>query len=118
MKIEYVESGIGNNFGEVIELNVNLKKYPELHDEILKHELLHTDKGFTWYDFKHDITESSVDSLDILKFMIKYPKSFTQLLPIYFSKKHGFVYDINLIIIYCSFFVLFFLSIIIFNSIL
>jgi hypothetical protein len=107
LKIEYVKTGIGNNFGEVIELNENLKKYPDLHDSILKHELKHTDKGFTWYDLKHDITESNVDSLDLLKFMIKHPRSFSQLLPIYFSKKHGFVYDINLIIIYVSLFIIY-----------
>ena len=100
MKIEYVSSGIGNNFGDVIELNEHLKEYPELHDVVLKHELSHTDQAFTFKDLKLDLEDSKIDKLQMLKFMLKYPKSFSQLLPFYYSKKHGFVYDINLILIY------------------
>lgn len=104
MKIEYVPSGLGNNFGDTIELNENLLKpeYKKLHDNILSHELKHTDKLFTWHDLKNDISGSEVSSLEILKFMLRYPKSFMQILPFYFSKKHGFVYDINLILIYIT----------------
>jgi hypothetical protein len=47
-----------------------------------------------------DMFDRNVGSWEILKFMWKYPKSISQFLPFYFSKKHGFVYDINLIIIY------------------
>jgi len=100
LDIQYVETGLGNNFGTHIELNKNLKEYPKLHDAILNHELRHTDKLFTWKDLKNDLTENNVNSFEVLKFMLKYPKSFTQVLPFYFSKKHGFVYDINLIFIY------------------
>ena len=37
---------------------------------------------------------------DLFKFMVKHPKSFTQLLPFYWSKEKGIVYDINLMIMY------------------
>ena len=100
MKIEYVSTGLANNFGDTIELNENLLKYPELHYDILSHEYRHTDKLFTLHDLQVDLTEHSVNPIEVLKFMFRYPKSFTQLLPFYFSKKHGFVYDINLTLIY------------------
>lgn len=100
MKIEYVSHGLGNNFGDVIEINRNLIYYPELYNIVLKHELEHSDKIFSLKDLKLDLTQKA-NSWDMLKFMFKHPKSFSQLLPFYYSRKHGFVYDINLILIYC-----------------
>ena len=102
MNITYVSSGLGNNFGDEVELNKNLlqPEYKQIHDSILEHELSHTNQAFSIQDLKLDLSESKVSSWDVLKFMFKYPKSFTQLLPIYYSSKHGFVYDINLILIY------------------
>lgn len=101
MEIEYVNHGIGNRFGELIELNEELKKYPELHKAILNHEIRHTDKpGFNRKDLMIDLTETKVDKYALLKFMIKNPKSFSQFLPCYWTKKHGFVYDLNIIVIY------------------
>ena len=100
MKISYVSTGLGNNFGDEIELNEHLKEYPELHQAVLSHELAHTNQAFTLKDLKLDLGKSEASSMDMLKFMFKYPKSFSQLLPFYYSKKHGFVYDINLILIY------------------
>jgi len=100
LKVEYVNSGLGNNFGDLIEINKNLLNYPELHNAVLAHELEHSSQAFTIYDLKLDLSKPKVNSWDMLKFMVKYPKSFSQMLPFYYSKKHGFVYDINLIIIY------------------
>ena len=102
MKIVYVENGLGNRFNDRIELNKNLllPQYKEIHDKVLSHELSHTNKAFTFKDLKLDLGKSEVSSIDMLKFMLKYPKSFSQLLPFYYSRKHGFVYDLNLILIY------------------
>lgn len=100
MQIEYVNHGIGNHFGDVIELNENLKEFPNLHQAILEHELGHTDRVFTKQDFVADLTEYKVSKIELLKFMFKHPRSFSQFLPFYWTKKYGFVYDINLIIIY------------------
>ena len=109
MKVTYVSTGLGNNFGDEIELNKNLLKpeYKYIHDSILEHELSHTNQAFSMEDLKLDLSQSKISSWEILKFMFKYPKSFTQLLPCYYSSKHGFVYDINLILIYSVTFCLF-----------
>ena len=101
MKIKYVKYGLANNFGDVIEVNENLRKYPELLKPILIHELNHTDKVFTLQDLTLDLTAThNINQRKLMKFMIKHPKSLTQLLPVYFSKNHGLVYDINLILSY------------------
>ena len=98
-KIIYTEYGIGNNFGEVIELNKNLLKYPNLHRSILSHEIRHNNSNFK-KDLITDLGESKVSNIELLSFIIHHPKSLTQFLPIYWSKKWGFVYDLNLCLIY------------------
>ena len=100
MEVFYVNHGIGNNFGNYIEINKHLKDYPKLHESVLNHELKHTNSFFSWRDFKIDVTESQTNSWDLLKFMVRHPLSFTQLLPVYITKKQGIVYDLNLIFIY------------------
>lgn len=97
--INFTAWGIANRFGNEIEINKELVKYPLLFQDILKHELGHTkDKSFI-EDFKHDLSPR-VNSNEMIKFMLTHPKSLTQLLPFYFTKKQGFVYDINLSLIY------------------
>jgi len=114
MDIRYVNWGIGNNFGKYIELNKNLKLYPQLHDAILKHELSHTDKFIAVKDFKLDLNEDKkIGAFDILRFMFWHPKALTQLLPLYWTRKKGFVYDINLTIMYIILIVLLSSSVII-----
>lgn len=99
--IKYVEHSIANNFGDVIELNRNLLKYPNLHEQVLEHELDHSDeKGFTKYDLNHDLKASKINQWELMKFMFLHPKAFIQLLPIYYTKERGWVYDINLSLIY------------------
>ena len=98
MKIEYVNHSIGNNYGDEIELNEALKKYPKLHQQILNHELGHTKTGFK-KNFLHDITEDKIRNKELLSFMLHNPKSFYQFRPFFWHKKYGFVYDVNLIII-------------------
>lgn len=100
MKITYTDWALGNNFGNEIELNRNLIYYPKLHNAVLSHELSHSDKAFTIKDLKLDLSQSKISSWEVLNFMVKHPKSFTQLLPFYYSSKHGFVYDLNLLLIY------------------
>jgi hypothetical protein len=102
MEIRYVDYGLANNFGDYIEINKNLKGYPELHDAILKHETSHTSTpGFTKEDFLLDLAPSKVNYWKLFKFMVIYPKTFLQFAPCYFQKIEGkrtFVYDINLLI--------------------
>ena len=103
MEIRETEWGIANNFGTYIEINKYLKHFPNLYKPILKHELSHSNKWFSIKDLKLDLEgENSVDFTELMRFMVTYPKSFTQLLPFYWTQKKGFVYDINLIIMYLT----------------
>ncbi len=96
-----VDYGIANNFGTYIEVNKYLKKYPHLFNPVIEHELSHTDKVISAHDLKLDFYQNNnINSWDMLKFMFKHPKSFTQLAPFYWTKKKGFVYDLNLIVMY------------------
>lgn len=103
MNVTYSEWGLANRYDNEIELNVGLKEYPELHDKILKHELGHEAGSFTLKDFKHDLTDTKVNILHLAKFMWKYPKSISQLMPIYKHKNYGWVYDVSLIFLYSFF---------------
>ena len=107
MKIIEVNHSIANRFPNHIEINKNLKDYPELLNPILAHELAHTDKTFSWHDFKLDfLSNTKVYYPDLLRFMIKHPRSFLQLSPV--IKSNGkFIFDINLFIIYSSFLLVF-----------
>jgi len=113
-KIILTDWGIANNYGDFIEINRNLLKYPSLVNPIMKHELLHSDKTFSIYDLKHDLFNDGIDNLELIKFMIKHPKTLTQLLPICWTKKKGFVIDINLSLIYLFYFSLVFLAVTVF----
>jgi heme/copper-type cytochrome/quinol oxidase subunit 2 len=53
-----------------------------------------------------DLKEAGTPSGTILKFMLKHPKSFLQMMPIYIQKGKGLVYDINLLLMFISFIVL------------
>lgn len=97
-QIIYTKWGIGNSYNDRIEINENLKKYPELHDYVIQHELGHNNKLFTLKELKHDLTPSKY-SFEIIKFMLKHPKALSQLLPIIRSNKR-IALDINLMIIY------------------
>jgi hypothetical protein len=100
MEIRYVNHSIANNFGEYIEVNENLKQFPELHRAILAHELEHTNtKGFTKKDLLLDLQRPTVSYKELLIFMIRNPRSFKQLLPFYKSGDN-IIYDINMIIVY------------------
>ena len=100
MEIRYVDRSLGNNFGSFIELNEHLKEYPQLHTQILNHELKHSSiKGFTKQDFVADMNSTKIDYKQLFKFMLKYPKSLWQFVPFYIQKGQ-FVYDINMCIVW------------------
>ena len=100
MKIEYVDSGIANNFGDRIEMHKGLKEYPHLHDAILKHELEHSNvSGFTRYDFMHDIGTANYSIKEMFKFIVANPKSLLQFSP-FIKRGDTLYYDINLIIVW------------------
>lgn len=118
MEITYTKWNLANRFDNHIELNENLKKYPDLHSQILSHELGHTDaQGFTMKDFKHDLSSQDLNYRQLIIFMLKHPRCLTQFFPFYYSsKRHQFVYDLNLLIIYSVFFMIILGSIVLSNK--
>lgn len=105
-----VSHGVANRFSDCIEINKHLIKYPKLYYPILRHELEHSNSLFSWEDFKHDVnSERKINQIQMLKFMLKHPKSFTQILPIYYTRKRGFIIDINMSIVYSTMFLIGFL---------
>ena len=108
MEIIEVNHSIANRFSDYIEINKNLRKYPELLEPILKHEKAHTNKTWSLHDFKLDFfSNSKVNSFSLMKFMFKHPRSFLQLSPILYSKKKGFIIDFNILTMYAIMFIVF-----------
>lgn len=99
-----VDHGIANRFENHIEINKHLMKYPHLLKPILEHEFSHTNKKVSIEDFKLDfLMTPALHYKELFKFMIKHPRSLTQLLPFYWSKENGLVYDFNLMVMYLMF---------------
>ncbi len=104
LKIIEVNNGIANNFGTHIEVNKYLKDYPVLYKAILAHEIEHTNKLFSKEDFKLDLVSSSnIKNIDLLWFIKNHPLALTQFMPVWYSKRNGIYYDINMIIAYFAF---------------
>jgi len=100
--IVYTKWNLANRFSDCIELNESLKEDKRLHDAILKHELGHKNDNTFKQDFIHDLTPvNDLTQRDVLKFMIKHPRTFTQIFPIYWSsRRKQFIYDLNMILIW------------------
>ena len=100
--IHYVKWGLANRFDDSIELNEALKSDRRLHDAILSHELGHKDDNTFKQDLIHDLTPiNTLSQKELLIFMIKNPRTLTQLLPIYWSpRRKKLIYDLNMVIIY------------------
>ena len=108
LPIVNVNHGIANRFENHIEINKNLRDYPHLLKPILEHEFAHTNKKVSMQDFKLDFMMTpALHYKELFKFMIKHPRSFTQLLPFYWSREKKIVYDINLMVMYLMFGVVF-----------
>ncbi len=82
MKIRLVDYGVANNFGDYIEINRELKQFPKLYKSILAHELKHTHKSFSLFDLKIDV-KNKISIIELFKFMMTRPKTWTQALPLY-----------------------------------
>jgi len=105
MEIREIEYGVAYHYGNYIEVNKNLKKYPDLYKFIMEHELNHKElRRFNISDLLWDIEESfSWKNMKMVfktwAFMFKYPKSLFQLIP-FGIKEKKLVIDINRIIVY------------------
>jgi len=89
--IRYINYGIGyhctDNGKSWIELNKDLKRYPELHQAVLQHELGHNTGNRM--DFLHDLRDYFNPSLQfkLFKFSLKHPRALLSVSPILFDKK-------------------------------
>lgn len=97
--LRFVNFGVANRFHytdwEEIEINKDLTATPPLYQNILKHELGHSPGANTWHDFKWDLKDG-IRKKGLYKWMLKHPKSFTQLLPAYYDRyKRTWVVDLN-----------------------
>lgn len=101
-EIRYCKWGLAERTGDVIYLNENLKR-PEwefLRDHLLEHELKHESEGaVTFHDLKHDLKDATRAWLPFeVQFMMKYPKSMTQLLAVSIRNKQLCIDWTNLIV--------------------
>ena len=89
--IHDINYGIGyfctDNGKSWIELNKNLKKYPELHEMVLQHELGHNTEQ--QMDFLHDLRDNFNPSLQLklFQFALRHPRALLSNSPILFDKK-------------------------------
>lgn len=96
LPVVYVKDGVANRYHDRIELNVNLLRYPELHDYVLAHEKRHTDKAWSLDDLKNDMTSTKY-SMQLITFTLKYGRR--DLLPVYKTKEKWYI-DYSLLFIY------------------
>jgi len=107
--IRYVDWGLANNFTDYIEINKNLKRYPELLQYAIEHEEGHKNK----FDLAHEFNIDFFKVLSLILFCFRYPKSLVDLFPVRIRKSILY-YDINLICLYSVLLMLILLLILIF----
>lgn len=101
-KIIYTGWAVSNVFKDgTIEMHKDLQKpkWKPLHDKILNHERNHDfNKGF-WYNTKVDFF-NFIGLGELLQFMASRPKTWIQLLPVYYTKSKGVIYDKSMLLFY------------------
>lgn len=103
LTIIYRNFGIADAFPDgTVELNKHLENYPNLKKALIQHELRHTsEQRFNKKDLIHDLTTmNQIHQWEMVKFMVRHPLSLVQVLPAYYSKERGLVYDKNSIFIW------------------
>lgn len=101
-EIIYTRWNLANKFDTHIELNECLKQDMNLHNAILDHEHGHKNTNTFKQDLIHDLTPiNKLSQKDLVIFMLKHPRTWTQLLPVYFSpNQKEWIYDLNMVIAY------------------
>jgi len=98
MKIKEVNIGIANYYGDVIEIHEDLKYFPNLYKRVLEHEFRHgeiDEKQLSNLEhFKLDFKPSNIQvATELFLFMYKRPRTWVQILPLYYTKERGIIYD-------------------------
>lgn len=105
MKVKYSKKGLANFYGDYILINEKLKEDKTLRDYIVKHELGHSKK----FDLMHEFKSIKLSIMPrLIWFFIKTPSCWVDIFPIQ-KNENGWVYDINLLILYSLEFVFLFI---------
>jgi hypothetical protein len=100
--IEYTEYGIADRMEDKILINRVFLKNRVLHEFLLGHERGHNDPGKNLIkDFKHDTNYNKQNQRMLFKvflFCLKYPKTWTQLLPVRYHKGDIYFDLMNLVL--------------------
>ena len=84
-KIIDVDYGIASNYGDFIEINKKLRKYPILRDKIIEHEKRHSSGGYTKKDLKNDFQSKDSYFFESLKFCLTNKEGFINFFPLMYS---------------------------------
>lgn len=95
IQVFYTNKGLGNFYGNYIEINKQLKYNKPLRDYVIKHELGHKKE----FDILHEFNIDWKIMPSLFWFVIKTPSTWIDFSPLYWRKKE-IVYDLNLIILY------------------
>lgn len=95
MDIEYTEWGLANRFNNRIEINKALRHKKRLHEYILNHELSHKPTFDVW----HEAAVNWFIMPELMLFIASHPKTWIDFLPLQ-KRKEGWVYDLNLFVLY------------------
>lgn len=102
MKITWVNHGIASLHSDgCVEVNKNLKKYPQLLKSILKHEMEHIQSDRLidlWVDFKDLFNFRK--QFELFMFSLRYPRALTEMLPVYPTAKKGLAVNYLLVVFY------------------
>ena len=102
MKIIWVDHGIASSHQDGhIEMNENLKRYPVLMDDVMRHEMEHlkSDKPVDiWIDLKNllDVRKQARLSL----FCLRHPKALTEMLPAFRDYKGNLAVNYGIAFVY------------------
>lgn len=101
-RIRYVNWGIANRFPGKIEMNSKLllPKYILLRNEILAHEMKHSDYKYTFDDFKQDFRFRLKHKWLYRWFILTTPSSWVNFSPFYRSEGKWYI-DYNILITWC-----------------
>ena len=96
--IKEIDYGIACRIGDTIYINKNLKKYPTLYKNIIKHELSHN-KNFK-QDFLLDFKGKYIEpKSEYYRFILTHPRSLYEFLPFGTYEKKTYI-NFNILILY------------------
>lgn len=106
-KIRWINYGTANCFSydwkgnktKIIEINKQILDYPLLFQQVVLHEIRHSKEPWTKEDLINDI-KPTINKAQFMQFMFKNPTTWIDGLPLYKTKKRGWVFDINLLILW------------------